>query len=80
MNRFFVDERVGCIAVRDKFRTDPEYRGLHRDTEGVVAYRFGYQKNNQWEIFESDRLDMVFLAEQLNNISQYSECSPCGAD
>lgn len=39
--RYFVDERVGCIAVRDQKHTDPEYPGLHEDTEGVVWYRHG---------------------------------------
>lgn len=34
--RFFVDQRVGIIAVRDRTKTDPDYQGLHRDTEGVV--------------------------------------------
>lgn len=38
MNRYFVDERVGCIAVRDRLKTDPEYQGLHPDTEGVVRF------------------------------------------
>lgn len=36
--RFFVDERSGCIAVRDREQTDPEYQGLHSDTEGVVWF------------------------------------------
>jgi hypothetical protein len=39
--RYFVDERVGCIAVRDREHTDPEYRGLHADTNGVVQYWHG---------------------------------------
>ena len=45
--RYFVDERSGCVAVRDKKYTDPEYRGLHDDTRGVVKYWQGepYQEN-----------------------------------
>ena len=39
--RFFVDERAGCVAVRDWTLTDPDYQGLHRDTPGVVWYRLG---------------------------------------
>lgn len=39
--RYFVDERGGCVAVRDRTRTDPDYPGLHHDTEGVVLYRHG---------------------------------------
>lgn len=36
--RFFVDDRAGCVAVRDRTLTDPEYQGLHEDTEGVVKF------------------------------------------
>jgi rubredoxin len=38
MERYFVDERSGCIAVRDRTKTAPDYNGLHADTEGVVKY------------------------------------------
>jgi len=45
MERFFVDERTGCMAVRDSINTDPEYQGLHSYTEGVVKYWSGvYEK------------------------------------
>jgi hypothetical protein len=40
-DRYFVDERTGCIAVRDRELTDPDYRGLHSDTPGVVKYWTG---------------------------------------
>ena len=39
--RYFIDERVGCIAVRDREKTDPEYQGLHADTPGVVEFWCG---------------------------------------
>lgn len=39
--RYFVDERSGCIAVRDRESTDPTYPGLHSDTTGVVGYWHG---------------------------------------
>lgn len=48
--RFFVDERGGCIAVRDRTLTDPEYPGLHHDTEGVVWYRHGTTKDGCWSV------------------------------
>ncbi len=38
MERYFVDKRSGCIAVRDRMKTDPDYNGLRADTEGVVKY------------------------------------------
>ena len=40
--RYFVDERGGCIAVRDRTKTDPDYQGLHADTYGVVKYWHGH--------------------------------------
>lgn len=36
--RFFVDERVGCIAVLDRLEIDPENRCLESGTAGVVRY------------------------------------------
>jgi hypothetical protein len=39
--RYFVDERGGCIAVRDRQNTDPDYQGLHEDTAGVVWFCMG---------------------------------------
>jgi hypothetical protein len=42
-SRYFVDERAGCIAVRDRTLTDPEYQGLHSETPGVVKYWNGEQ-------------------------------------
>ena len=41
--RFFVDERVGCVAVRDRFRTDSSDQGLSFDTRGVVKFWGGEQ-------------------------------------
>ena len=45
---FFVDTRIGCIAIREKSKTDSEYQGLHSDTPGVVWYRGG-------DIWEEER-------------------------
>ena len=39
--RYYVDLRAGCVAVRDKTKTDRDYQGLHADTQGVVFYRHG---------------------------------------
>lgn len=39
--RFFVDERGGCIAVRDRTLVDPDRNGLHSDMECVVWYEHG---------------------------------------
>ena len=47
-NRYFVDERAGCVAVRDRDETEPDYPGLHCDTKGVVFYRHGRQVEKRW--------------------------------
>ena len=64
LQRFFVDKRSGCIAVRDRTKTDPEYQGLHEDTEGVVWFQMGkraqttkcptcgHEVSRMWEISE----------------------------
>ena len=38
-DRYFVDDRCGCVAIRDRSRTDPEYQGLHECTDGVVEFK-----------------------------------------
>jgi hypothetical protein len=41
MERYIMDERIGCIAIRDRLNTNPDDRGLHEDTQGVVWFRMG---------------------------------------
>jgi len=41
--RYFVDERGGCIAIRDRTKVDPDRQGLHSDMECVVWYRMGFR-------------------------------------
>lgn len=64
--RFFVDSRVGCIAVRDRDKTDPEYQGLHHNTEGVVWYEHGEQRGNQWVLKVGAYERAVVTASTLN--------------
>lgn len=52
--RYFVDLRVGCVAVRDSQKTDPMYHGLHSDTEGVVWYRHGRDGIGGWTVDDLD--------------------------
>jgi hypothetical protein len=42
-DRYFLDKRVGCAAVRDRQHPnyDETYPGLHQDTPDVVEYRHG---------------------------------------
>lgn len=53
-SRFFVDERGGIIAVRDRTLTDPEYQGLHPNTLGVVWSRMGDNSTGEWLLKADD--------------------------
>lgn len=66
--RFFVDERAGCIAVRDREKTNPSYQGLHADTPGVVHYWFGLydEKGKTWSVKADDLKSAHEMAARLN--------------
>lgn len=77
MKRYFVDERGGCVAVRDRSNTDPEYQGLHEDTGGVVKYWHGEQEKRVcescghvswggWKVSEEFIEEANRLCDQLN--------------
>ena len=77
--RYFVDERCGCLAVRDRELTDPEYQGLHHNTTGVVRYWHGkiveircdkcghIVPTISWEVAASDVEAAQILCDELNN-------------
>lgn len=44
--RFYVDEREGCIAVRDRTNDDPDSCGLHPYTPGVVWFERGFERRD----------------------------------
>lgn len=52
MPRFFVDERVGCIAIRDIYHPefDVEHQGLDADMPCVVKFQMGNLVRNGWEL------------------------------
>jgi len=73
--RYFVDQRGGCIAVRDREHKDhdPDYNGLHPDTGGVVKYWSGFQREENkskgyphWDVKSSDVEDAITLCQELN--------------
>ena len=71
--RFYLDNRVGCVAVRDKTVTE-EYPspGLHIDTIGVVAYWHGIFDGikHEW-IVNQDSVSMAKkLCDLLNELEQ----------
>ena len=52
MPRFFVDERVGCIAIRDTQHPefDVEHQGLDSELPDVVRFEMGTIVNNEWVV------------------------------
>jgi len=71
MARYFIDERVGCIAIRNRELTDPEYQGLHQDTKGVVWYRHGIFSQQEWSISNKDREAAKEELERLLRVSSH---------
>ena len=71
-SRYFVDERAGIVAVRDRLYTDPDYRGLHADTDGVIQAWYGVpycqtdDRMTYWTLDENDLVDAVSLCNMLN--------------
>lgn len=54
MPRFFLDERVGCIAIRDSHHPefDVEHQGLDSELPDVVEFEIGKLVNNEWVVSE----------------------------
>jgi hypothetical protein len=52
MPRFFVDERVGCIAIRDSHHPDfdIEHQGLDSELPCIVKFEMGKLVNNEWVV------------------------------
>lgn len=68
--RFFIDERVGCIAVRDKKHPsyDPDYQGLHNDTADVIFYAHGNRNKEGWYVDERFRRKAQQVLEHLQSL------------
>ena len=75
--RFYVDERAGCVAVRDRTKTNPDYPGLHEHTAGVVKFWMGKWEKKlcpecgqstfaRWTVNPSHRAEAECLAKELN--------------
>lgn len=85
--RYFVDSRIGCIAVRDREKTDPDYPGLHQDTEGVVWYRHGQKGDDVWWVAPDDITEANVVCDRLNAVKPEqpkpvtpSKCRHCNGD
>ena len=69
-SRFFIDERCGCIAVRDKSHPeyDSEYPGLSQHVPDVIFFASGTYVNNSWEISDRTRDKALQVLEHLNKL------------
>ena len=81
MPRFYIEQRVGCIAVVDSSLRDFDEPGLNPDSNGVVWFKMGEQiskvcelcghhKGSEWIISEQLILDAVLEADKRN----YEDC------
>ena len=75
--RYFVDCRVGCVAVRDRTQTDVGQPCLNSNTSGVVKFWKGTRKietcptcghvaQGGWEVSEADIAEANALCAKLN--------------
>ena len=68
MPRYFVDERAGCAAVRDRehCKYDPTYQGLHHNTSDVIEYKHGSVEGGRWIVDQDDLKHLHELCAKLN--------------
>ena len=82
-DRYYIDKRDGCIAIRDKQNTNLDDHGLHPETQGVTHYRDGQQKFEDcptckhrrmvgWEVAQDVVTEMEELCKKMNR-TQTSE-------
>lgn len=68
--RYFLDVRVGCAAVRDSWHEsyNDTYPGLHSYMEDVVSYKHGKQNSdkNSWEMNSEDIEYLQELCKKMN--------------
>ena len=69
MDRYFLDIRGGCGAVRDRQHPgyDEDYPGLHRVMLDVVEYRHGlYTTEHDWQVKQEDIDYLQDICDKLN--------------
>ena len=79
--RYYVDLRVGCVAVRDLELKEEWYSGLHSDDEDVVAFWNGVKMPLQasntkvttndytgWYVPDHIKLEAQKLCDTLNKV------------
>ncbi len=75
--RYYIDERVGCMAVRDRTLGGGHELGLHHDTTGVLSYwsgapktkpclTCGHKSSDGWTIPDDFRQEAEAECKRLN--------------
>jgi hypothetical protein len=65
--RFYIDDRVGCIAVRDREKDDEWAPGLHSEMDGVMAYWHGRKgPDGAWGVQDWQIEKAKTLCDELN--------------
>jgi len=75
--RYYIDERTGCIAVRDHTKDSEMEPGLHANTTGVIRYWHGELRTEKcakcghaisagWRISDDAKRAAEELCDELN--------------
>jgi len=79
--KYFVDERGGCIAVRDNTLVDPDYPGLHPDMEDVIKFWWGKRKENKCPTCGHCTASFLEVSEEdIKEANQFCETLNCSPD
>ncbi len=80
--RYYVDERIGCIAVRDRRMDSEDEPGLDPDTVGVVKYWHGereevelcptchHRRPSRWILPDKIKKEAHELCDSMNRSGQ----------
>ena len=66
MAQYYVDERIRCVAVRNRPKDDPDYNGLWPDTPGVVEFWMGAHESQGWTLLPGQLEAAQALCDQYN--------------
>jgi hypothetical protein len=70
MPRFFVDKRVGCIAIRDSHHPEfnKEHQGLDSELPCIVKFKMGEYVNNEWNLSNQIIEQFILECNYLNSV------------
>lgn len=80
--RYYIDERCGCIAVRDRVTTPSpdQYPGLHSETPGVVKFWMGENMLHGWQVTDAMKSEAMELCRKMNESPTPEKLSAAAPD